>query len=158
MHISIFIGGRKCHLKELNLRKNPDIVIKPYDKGRDICIMNRSDYLQVGYKHLESEHYTELDQDITQETILLVHNVLTEMRNKNHIDKHTLAYLDPSSQTCHVPTMYFLPSSEYTIRNVETTTALFRANTSYMVVPASVLVIVTSYYPQHVKLQTSSIW
>ena len=27
--------------------------------------------------------------------------------------------------------------AEYTVRNVETTTALFRANTSYMVVPAS---------------------
>ena len=38
------------------------------------------------------------------------------------------------------------------------TTALFRANTSYMVVPASLLVIVTSYYPHHAhhaKLQTS---
>ena len=31
------------------------------------------------------------------------------MRNNNHIDKHTLAYLDPSSQKCYVPTMYFLP-------------------------------------------------
>ena len=30
------------------------------------------------------------------------------------------------------------------VRNVETTTALFTANTSYMVVPASLLVIVTS--------------
>ena len=76
--------------------------------------MNRSDYLQVGYKHLESEHYTELDQDITQETTILVHNVLTEMRNNNHIDKHTLAYLDLSSQTCHVPTMYFLPKIHQT--------------------------------------------
>ena len=47
-----------------NLRKNPEIMIKPYDKGRGICIMNRSHYLQVGYKHLESEHYTELDQVI----------------------------------------------------------------------------------------------
>ena len=37
--------------------------------------------------------------------------------------------------------------AEYTVRNVENTTALFRANTSYMVVPASLLVIVTSYYP-----------
>ena len=46
--------------------------------------------------------------------------------------------------------------AEYTVRNVETTTALFRANTSYMVVPASLLVIVTSYYPHHAKLQTSS--
>ena len=39
-----------------NLRNNTEIVIKPYDKGICICIMNRSDFLQVGYKHLESEH------------------------------------------------------------------------------------------------------
>ena len=43
----------------------------------------------------------------------------------------------------------------YTVQNVETTTALFRANTSYMVVPASLLVIITSYYTHHAKLQTS---
>ena len=34
--------------------------------------------------------------------------------------------------------------AEYTVRNVETTAALFRANTSYMVVPASLLVKITS--------------
>ena len=33
--------------------------------------------------------------------------------------------------------------------------ALFRANTSYVVVTASLLIIVTSYYPHHAKLQTS---
>ena len=33
--------------------------------------------------------------------------------------------------------------------------ALFRANTSYMVVPASLIVIVSSCYPHHAKLQPS---
>ena len=50
--------------------------------------------------------------------------------------------------------------TEYTVLNVKTTTPFFRANTSpyrdlYMVVLASLLVIVTSYYPHHAKLQTS---
>ena len=50
--------------------------------------------------------------------------------------------------------------TEHTVRNIDTTTALFRANLSlyrdlYMVVPASLLKIVTSYYPHHAKLQTS---
>ena len=63
-------------------------------------------------------------------------------------------------QTCCFPSIkYTLVVSwrraEYTVRNVETTTALFRANASYMVAPASLLVIVTSYYPHHAKLQTS---
>ena len=44
--------------------------------------------------------------------------------------------------------------AEYTVRNVKTTTTLFRANTSYMVVPVSLLVIVISYYPHRAKLQT----
>ena len=39
--------------------------------------------------------------------------------------------------------------AEHTVRNVETTTALFRANISYMVVPASLLVIVTSWLCKH---------
>ncbi len=62
----------------LKLKHNPDIVIKPYDRGRGICIFNRTDYLQVGYKHLESEHYTKLDQDITPQTTTLVHNLLLD--------------------------------------------------------------------------------
>ena len=41
--------------------------------------------------------------------------------------------------------------AEYTVLNVQTTMALFRANTSSMAAPASLLVIVTSYYPHHAK-------
>ena len=92
-----------------NLKNNPEIVIKPYDKGRGICILNQSDYLQVRYKHLESQHYMELSQDITPTTISMVHNTLTRMFNQNHIDKDTLAYLDPLKDKCTCPTMYFLP-------------------------------------------------
>ena len=101
------------------LKNNTDLVIKPYDKGRGICIMNRADYLKVGFKHLESEHYTPLDQDITQQTIRLVHNVLTEMRQLNLIDNHTLKYLDPLTQDCTCPTMYFLPKIHKTPPNGE---------------------------------------
>ena len=71
--------------------------------------MNRNDYLEVGYRHLESEHYTKLDQDITPQTTTLVHNLLLDMFRNNHINKHTLAYLDSLSQQCECPTMYFLP-------------------------------------------------
>ena len=40
----------------------------------------------------------------------------------------------------------------YTVRNVEANTSPKRD--LYMVVPASLLVIVTSYYPHHAKFQT----
>ena len=51
--------------------------------------------------------------------------------------------------------------AEYTVRNVETTTALFRANTSpkrdlYMVVPASLLVIVTSQFEHEGRLYSTT--
>ena len=50
--------------------------------------------------------------------------------------------------------------AEYTVGNVETTTALFRANTSYMVVPASLLVIVTSYiiFKHHLYKYEKNTW
>ena len=67
----------------LQLKNNNQIVIKPYDKGRGICIMNTPDYLAVGFRHLSSQHYQQLEQDITQDTSQLVHNVLTKMANQN---------------------------------------------------------------------------
>ena len=71
-----------------NLKNNPETVIKPYDKGKGICILNRSDYLHVGFHHLESKHYVELSQDITPTTINMVHFTLTKMYNQNYIDAH----------------------------------------------------------------------
>ncbi len=63
------------------LKNNNKIVNKPYDKGRGICILNLTDYLAVGYRHLSSQHYEELEQDITQETSQLAQNALTKMVN-----------------------------------------------------------------------------
>ena len=66
-----------------NLRKNPEIVIKPYDKGRGICILNRSDYLQVGCKHLESEHYTKPKCETTIISIITLWH--TSIRAHKHV-------------------------------------------------------------------------
>ena len=93
----------------LQLKNNNQIVIKPYDKGRGICIMNTPDYLAVGFRHLSSQHYQQLEQDITQDTSQLVHNVLTKMANQNIINRKTYEYLDPLKQKVVCPTMYFLP-------------------------------------------------
>ncbi|XP_038051962.1 uncharacterized protein LOC119724781 [Patiria miniata] len=86
------------------LKNNPSVVIKPYDKGRGICIMNREDYLNVGFKHLSAHHYEKVDRDLTHETALKVHSALTDMIRNKHIDKHTFAYLDPLEQPTNCPT------------------------------------------------------
>ena len=93
----------------LQLKKKEKIVIKPYDKGRGICIMNTLDYLAVGFRHLSSQHYKQLEQDTTQDTSQLVHNALTKMANQNIINSKTYEYLDPLKQKVVCPTMYFLP-------------------------------------------------
>ena len=100
-----------------NLKNNPEIVIKPYDKGRGICILNQSDYLQVGYKHLDSQHYMELSQDITPTTISMVQNTLTRMFNQNYIDKDTLAYLDPLMDKGTCPTRFSFTENTQTVPN-----------------------------------------
>ena len=49
------------------LRNNRDIVIKPADKGGNIVIMNKQDYIQEGLRQLsDSKHYEILDEDPTQ--------------------------------------------------------------------------------------------
>ena len=49
------------------LRNNKDIVIKPADKGRNIVIMNKEDYIQEGLRQLsDNNHYEILEEDPTQ--------------------------------------------------------------------------------------------
>ena len=49
------------------LRNNRDIVIKPADKGGNIVIMNREDYIKEGLKQLSDTNYYEmLEEDPTQ--------------------------------------------------------------------------------------------
>ena len=49
------------------LRNNKDIVIKPADKGGNIVIINKEDYIQEGLRQLSgSNHYEILEEDPTQ--------------------------------------------------------------------------------------------
>ena len=51
-----------------NLAKRTDIVINKADKGSTIVIMNKSDYIDRGNKHLsDTSTYEPLQQDITNE-------------------------------------------------------------------------------------------
>ena len=91
------IKGRIAeNLKEIRRKKNGkllphseiiDIVIKPADKGGNIVIMNKQDYLQEGLKQLSnSTHYEILDKDPTQEYNNQIYQVLQQAANLNIID------------------------------------------------------------------------
>ena len=100
----------KAEVIALNALKNDtSIVIKPFDKGRGIAIMNRNDYQAEIARQLGSHHYERLNHDITAETIALVHGVLHNLFCENEIDKSTFEYLTPNNHKIRTPVMYVLP-------------------------------------------------
>ena len=59
------------------LRNNRDIVIKPADKGGNIVIMNKQDYIQEGLRQLsDSNHYEILVEDPIQNDNNQIYQVL----------------------------------------------------------------------------------
>ena len=90
------------------LSNNRNIVIKPADKGGNIVIMNKEDYIQEGLRQL-SDHkfYETLENDPTQNYNNQIYQVLHQATNLNIIDdkmKKTLYNKTPRS-----PNFYILP-------------------------------------------------
>ena len=90
------------------LRNNRDIVIKPADKGGNIVIMNKQDYIQEGLRQIsDSNHYEILEEDPTQTYNNQLYQVLQQATNLNTIDdkiKKTLYNKAPRT-----PNFYMLP-------------------------------------------------
>ena len=64
------------------LRNNRDIVIKPADKGGNIVIMNKQDYVQEGLRQLsDSSHYEILKEDATQNYNNQIYQALQQATN-----------------------------------------------------------------------------
>ena len=78
---------------------NKDIVIKPADKGGNIVIMNKQDYIQEGLRQLSnSNHYEILEEDPTKEYDNQIHQVLQQSANLNITDDKTMKTLYKKSQ------------------------------------------------------------
>ena len=76
------------------LRNNKDRVFKPADKGGNIVIMNKQDYLQEGLKQLSnSNNYEIQEQDPTQEYNNQIYQVLQQAANLNIIGDKTMKTL-----------------------------------------------------------------
>ena len=75
-----------------NLKKNQSIVIKPYDKGGGICIMNTKDYL------------TNPTSAIVNDTWTLIEYI----HSQHIIDKTTKEFLVPPKNT-QTPLFYWVP-------------------------------------------------
>ena len=90
------------------LSSNDNIVIKPADKGSAVVIMDRLDYLKIGYSQLSNKQfYKKLDTDPTEATRVEIQNVVEDMYQNGEIDESVKSYL--SDTYCRTSQMYFLP-------------------------------------------------
>ena len=90
------------------LRNNKDIVIRPADKGGNIVIMNREDYIKEGLRQLsDNNHYEELSDDQTVNYNNQIHQTLQQAVNLEIIDEKMKKTL--YNKTPRIPNFYMLP-------------------------------------------------
>ena len=90
------------------LRRNENIVIKPADKGGNIVIMNKEDYIQEGLRQLSDHNfYEELEEDPIQNYNNQIYQVLHQAANLNIIDDKMNKTL--YNKTPRIPSFYMLP-------------------------------------------------
>ena len=76
------------------IRKNPDIVIKPADKGSAVVIMDRQTYIQEGLRQLENkDFYVETPKDLTYTHNTLILNEILKLQQSGQISAKTALYL-----------------------------------------------------------------
>ena len=69
------------------LRRNENIIIKPADKGGNIVIMNKEDYIHEGLRQLSDHNfYEELEEDPTKNYNNQIYQALHQAANLNIID------------------------------------------------------------------------
>ena len=97
----------KVHLKKLG--SNPDLVIKPFDKGSVIYLMDTSLYISKIEEHLaEHSTYKQLSSNPTQAIRNNVLSTLNYLYNTHQTDDITRHHLT-SPKPVHTPLVYGLP-------------------------------------------------
>ena len=92
------------------LKENQNIIIRKADKGNTIVILNRTDYIEEGFRQLNNGiHYTKIESVDVKQTQKIVHNQVASMYNMNEIDKDTFNYLYDPFMVPNTPYIYFLP-------------------------------------------------
>ena len=99
--------AEQCALNAL--KNDKSIILKPFDKGRGIAVMNRLDYKAEILRQLSNVHYEKLESDLTDQTKIDVLNKLQDMFLSNDIDKNTFSYLNPYNHPTRTPVIYVLP-------------------------------------------------
>ena len=92
-----------------NLGSNPDLVIKPFDEGSGICLMDTSLYVSKIEEHLaDPTTYKELNSDPTQAIRNDALSTLDYLHMTHRIDDETKHHLTPP-KPARTPLFYGLP-------------------------------------------------
>ena len=77
------------------LSNNPDLVIKPADKGGATVLMNKTSYLKEAHRQLyNADYYQKLPHGpIFRDNIIKINDILQKMRNENLISVKQYQYL-----------------------------------------------------------------
>ena len=99
-----------------SLRNNPDIIIKPADKGSAIVILDKQYYINEGERQLHNNHfYEETETDLTGEVILRVNLYVNNMFQRGQISQNTSNYL--TTDIDRTQQFYLLPKIHKNINN-----------------------------------------
>ena len=91
-----------------DLCKNPDITIKPADKGGSIVIMNTEDYIVEDNRQISNkEHYKTLDEEPTYSYNKYIHHLIDQAWRMGIIDKTSRENLQTKNP--RIPSFYLLP-------------------------------------------------
>jgi len=79
------------------LRGNPDLVLKPADKGSKIVIQDKAQYSTEALRQLQNtRHYVPLTKSIQLETQANIREVVRDLYNSKYISAKQRAYLSGS--------------------------------------------------------------
>ena len=91
-----------------NLTNNPNIIIKPADKGSAVVVLNRAEYISEGYKQLsDPKFYKKIDTDLTITHMQRVQSYINTMYANGEISDQVSAYL--TDRECKTAKLYLLP-------------------------------------------------
>ena len=94
-----------------SLRKNPDILIKPVDKGSAIVVLDKQLYINEGEIQLHNNlFYGETETDLTGEVMHRINPYINNMLQRGQISQNTGNYMttdmDRTQQFCLLPKIH----------------------------------------------------
>jgi hypothetical protein len=90
------------------LKRAPNIIVKPADKGSAVVIQDLDDYINEGYRQLsDSNFYRETKDDLTHFHNELINNLIDHLEDNKEISKKCGAYL--RNEKPRTSQLYLLP-------------------------------------------------